>query len=146
MRGKTGVARLALETGAPVVPLAMWGVQHIFDPRTKKLSLRPRVPVSVTAGPPVDLSKFAGAAPSRAVLDEMTDEIMLRVRDLLGQLRGETPPPLYERPARRPAGSPPHEPAANPPDESAEVPGSGPDGRLRDESVEGPRGDQERAQ
>ena len=44
MRGKTGAARLALATGAPVVPVAMWGPQRIFDPRTKKLRLRPRTP------------------------------------------------------------------------------------------------------
>ena len=65
MRGKTGAARLWLATGAPVVPIVMWGPQQLFDPRTKKLRLRPRTPVTVVAGPPVDLSRWAGAAPSR---------------------------------------------------------------------------------
>jgi 1-acyl-sn-glycerol-3-phosphate acyltransferase len=104
MRGKTGVARLALATGAPVIPVAMWGPEKIFDPRTKKLSLRPRIPVTVVAGPPVDLSPWAGATPSRAVLDEMTDAIMLRLRDMLAEIRGGTPPPLWSPPAKRRAG------------------------------------------
>ncbi|WP_422734100.1 lysophospholipid acyltransferase family protein [Micromonospora sp. WMMD558] len=101
MKGKTGAARLALATGAPVIPLAMWGPERIFDPRTNRLSPRPRIPVSVVAGPPVDLSPWTGATPTKAVLEEMTDAIMLRLRDLLAEIRDETPPPLWERPARR---------------------------------------------
>lgn len=101
MRGKTGVARLALATGAPVIPVATWGPQRIVHPRTRKLSLRPRIPVTVVAGPPVDLSKWAGATPTRAVLDEMTDAIMLRLRDMLAEIRGATPPPLWSPPRQR---------------------------------------------
>ena len=101
MRGKTGAARLALVTGAPVVPMAHWGAQEVFDPRTGKFRFHPGTPVSVTAGEPVDLSRWAGAAPTRAVLDEMTDKIMLDVRDLLAELRGGEPPALFDRPARR---------------------------------------------
>src|SRR5439155_16063690 len=71
MRGKTGAARLWLATGAPVVPIVMWGPQQIFDPRTKKLRLRPRTPVTVVAGPPVDLSRWAGAAPTTQTLNEI---------------------------------------------------------------------------
>jgi 1-acyl-sn-glycerol-3-phosphate acyltransferase len=96
MRGKTGVARLALATGVPVIPMAMWGPERIFDPRTAKLRLRPRTPVTVVAGPPVDLSRFADAAPTKEVLTEMTEVIMLRLRDLLAEVRGGTPPPLYQ--------------------------------------------------
>jgi 1-acyl-sn-glycerol-3-phosphate acyltransferase len=95
MRGKTGAARLALTTGAPVVPIVMWGPQRIFDPRTHRLKLRPRIPVTVVAGPPVDLSRWAGAEPTSATLYEMTDAIMLRLRDLLAEVRGGTPPPLW---------------------------------------------------
>lgn len=95
MRGKTGVARLALATGAPVIPVATWGPEKIFDPRTKKVRLLPKVPVSLWAAPPVDLSKWAGAEPTGAVLNEMTDAVMLRLRDLLAEIRGEAPPPLW---------------------------------------------------
>ncbi|MBB4957568.1 lysophospholipid acyltransferase family protein [Micromonospora polyrhachis] len=100
MRAKTGAARLALTTGAPVIPVVMWGPEKLFDPRTKKLGLRPRLPVTVVAGPPVDLSRWADAAPTKTTLDEMTDEIMLRLRDMLAELRGETPPPLWAPPTR----------------------------------------------
>jgi 1-acyl-sn-glycerol-3-phosphate acyltransferase len=104
MRGKTGAARLALVTGAPVVPMATWGAQRVHDPRTNKISLKPRVPVSVTAGKPVDLSRFQGAAPTKAVLEQMTEQIQLASRDLLGELRAETPPPLFPN-ARRASGT-----------------------------------------
>ncbi|MFU8871126.1 lysophospholipid acyltransferase family protein [Micromonospora sp. SL4-19] len=100
MKGKTGAARLALATGAPVIPVAMCGPEKMFDPRTARLGLRPRTPVTVVAGPPIDLSRWAGATPSRAVLEEMTDTIMLRIRDMVAEIRGGTPPPLWERPAR----------------------------------------------
>jgi 1-acyl-sn-glycerol-3-phosphate acyltransferase len=109
MRGKTGAARLALVTGAPVVPMATWGAHRVHDPRTGKITVRPRVPVSVSVGKPVDLSRWRGEAPTRAVLDQMTEVIQLATRDLLGELRGETPPPLYQV-SRRPAG--PAEPIA----------------------------------
>jgi 1-acyl-sn-glycerol-3-phosphate acyltransferase len=114
MRGKTGAARLALVTGAPVVPVAMWGPQRVFDPRTQRLVLRPRMPVQVTVGPPVDLSQWQGATPTRAVLDEMTDAILLSIRDLLAGLRGGTPPPLYELPSRPPRPDPPANPVPAP--------------------------------
>jgi 1-acyl-sn-glycerol-3-phosphate acyltransferase len=100
MRGKTGAARLALLTGAPVVPIANWGPQAIFDPRTNRLKLR-RSHVTVTTGEPVDLSRWAGLEPTRAVLEEMTEQIMLDVRDLLAEIRDGEAPALYDRPARR---------------------------------------------
>jgi 1-acyl-sn-glycerol-3-phosphate acyltransferase len=100
MRGKTGAARLALVTGAQVIPIANWGAYRIFDPRTQKLSLKPRTPVTVTAGKPVDLSRWEGAAPSREVLAEMTDAIMLDIRDLLATVRDGEPPELFDPPAR----------------------------------------------
>jgi hypothetical protein len=79
----------------------MWGPERIFDPRTARFRIRPRMPVTVVAGPPVDLSRWAGATPSREVLTEMTDAIMLRLRDMLAEIRGGTPPPLYAPSARR---------------------------------------------
>ncbi|MFG3601833.1 lysophospholipid acyltransferase family protein [Micromonospora chersina] len=100
MKGKTGAARLALATGAPVIPVAMVGPERMFDPRTARIGLRPRTPVTVVAGPPIDLSRWAGATPTRAILEEMTDTIMLRIRDMVAEIRGGTPPPLWERPAR----------------------------------------------
>ncbi len=60
MRGKTGAARVALETGCPVVPLAQWGSHRVLSPYGKDLRLVPPQGVQVAAGPPVDLSAFQG--------------------------------------------------------------------------------------
>jgi len=91
-RGKTGIARLYLQTGAPVVPIVTWGPEKVFDPRSRKLRIRPRTPVTVIAGPPLDLSKWEGAQPTAANLYAITDEIMAVLRDMLAQLRGELAP------------------------------------------------------
>jgi 1-acyl-sn-glycerol-3-phosphate acyltransferase len=96
MRGKTGAARLWLTTGAPVVPVAMWGPQKLFDPRTRKLRPVPRTPVTVVAGPPLDLSKWVGATANAATLAEITEHIMLVLRDMVAEIRGGTPPSLWQ--------------------------------------------------
>lgn len=95
MQGKTGAARLALVTGVPVVPIAQWGAQRIFDPISGHWRVRPRTPVTVAAGPPVDLSRWAGAQPTRGPLQEITDEVMERLRQMLAGIRGEPAPDLY---------------------------------------------------
>lgn len=92
MRGKTGTARLWLATGAPVVPVVSWGPQRIFDPRTKKPRLRPGTPVTVAAGPPIDLSRYAGAEVTAANLQEIMDVVMGRLTAMLAEIRGELPP------------------------------------------------------
>lgn len=99
MRGKTGVARLWLATGAPVVPVAMWGPERLFDPRTKRLRPVPRTPVTVVAGAPLDLSPFSGATPNATTLGEITDFIMLSLRDMVAGIRGAPAPPLWSAPA-----------------------------------------------
>ena len=109
MRGKTGAARLALVTGAPVVPMATWGAQGVHDVRSGRIKLGHRVPVQVAVGKPVDLGRWSGEAPTRAVLEEMTEAIQLATRDLLAELRDEPAPPLYQVSRRGPAG--PEQPA-----------------------------------
>jgi 1-acyl-sn-glycerol-3-phosphate acyltransferase len=103
MVAKTGVARLALETGAPVVPIAHWGAQRILPYGTYLPKLLPRKTVQIVAGPPVDLSEFAGQPLSNQVLRAATDKIMADVATLLGGLRGLTPPaePFHPAVARR---------------------------------------------
>ncbi|MBV9821970.1 MAG: hypothetical protein JO144_06955, partial [Actinobacteria bacterium] len=62
----------------------------------------PRKRVTVSAGPPVDLSDFAGSEPTARVLHEMTDRIMAAVRDQVAEIRQEQPPTgFYRRPAPR---------------------------------------------
>jgi 1-acyl-sn-glycerol-3-phosphate acyltransferase len=106
MQGKTGAARLALLTGAPVIPIVNWGAQNIHNPLTGRVRLRPRTPVTVSAGPPIDLGPFAGApASSPEVLREITDIIMRRLRADLAVIRGEPDPggPLHPQPVRSPS-------------------------------------------
>jgi 1-acyl-sn-glycerol-3-phosphate acyltransferase len=101
MRGKTGAARLALATGAPVIPVAMWGPEKVFDPRNHKLSLRPGHEMIIQAGPPIDLSKWQDAKPTSTTLYAITDEIMMVLRDMVAKIRGGSPPPLWTPAAAR---------------------------------------------
>ena len=94
MQGKTGAARVALETKAPVVPLAQWGAHLAVPPyaRHKRLRLFPRKTFTVRAGPPVDLSRFYGKELTAEVLREATDTIMEAVTEQLAEIRGEPAP------------------------------------------------------
>jgi 1-acyl-sn-glycerol-3-phosphate acyltransferase len=105
MVGKTGVARLALVTGAPVIPVAHWGAQDILPYGSKRPHLVPRHLVRMLAGPPVDLSPYAGQPLSRDVLRAATAAVMADITGLLAQLRGEPPPatPFDPAAARRAA-------------------------------------------
>jgi 1-acyl-sn-glycerol-3-phosphate acyltransferase len=92
MKGKTGAARVALLTGAPVIPIAQWGPQEVLPPYTKRIRLFPRKTMRMIAGPPVDLSEFAGRDLDADVLHEVTEKIMSAIAELLGEIRGEQPP------------------------------------------------------
>jgi 1-acyl-sn-glycerol-3-phosphate acyltransferase len=92
MTAKTGIARLALATGVPVIPVAHWGTHEILPYGDKKPKLFPRKTVRTVAGPPVDLSEWAGQHTSAKALRAATDAIMAEVTAMVGQLRGETPP------------------------------------------------------
>jgi len=81
-RGKTGVARLAIETGVPVVPVAVVGTD-IVAPPGKKFGrwTRPRV----RFGKPLDFSRYEGLENDRFILRSATDEIMYEIMRLSGQ-------------------------------------------------------------
>jgi 1-acyl-sn-glycerol-3-phosphate acyltransferase len=98
MVARTGVARLALTTGAPVVPVACWGAQVILPYGDKKPRLFPRKTVQITAGPPVDLSAFAGKPLTAETLRAATNAIMTDVTKLLAGLRGEEAPAEFYDP------------------------------------------------
>lgn len=104
MRARTGVARLALTAGVPVLPVAQWGAQEIHRRGGRVHPLR-RPVVTTVVGEPVDLSRWAGAAQTPAVLREVTEALMGEVTGLLAGVRGEEPPeqPFTWRPARRSA-------------------------------------------
>jgi 1-acyl-sn-glycerol-3-phosphate acyltransferase len=81
-RGKIGVARMALEAGVPVIPVAMIGTFEV-QPQGKIL---PRVKrVGVRFGEPLDFSRYAGLEDDRFVLRSMTDEIMYELMLLSNQ-------------------------------------------------------------
>jgi 1-acyl-sn-glycerol-3-phosphate acyltransferase len=92
MRGKTGVARMALATGVPVIPIAQWGGQLVLPRRSFLPRLLPRKTLHVVAGLPVDLSDLVGQKPTRDVLAAATERIMAAITDLLAGIRDETPP------------------------------------------------------
>jgi 1-acyl-sn-glycerol-3-phosphate acyltransferase len=129
MTGQTGAARMALKTGAKVVPVASWGAHELMPYKKgeqkglagslkKGVHPLPRKKMRVIAGPPVDLSRYAGLPLDRDTLRAATDDIMAAITGLLGELRGEEPPAepfdhhkvLEER--RRAAAAEAAEPAA----------------------------------
>ena len=93
MQGKTGAARIALTTGAPVIPVAQWGAHEILPPYGKRPRLLPRKTMRVLAGPAVDLDDFRGRELTGDVLRGATDRIMEAVTELLARLRDEPAPP-----------------------------------------------------
>jgi 1-acyl-sn-glycerol-3-phosphate acyltransferase len=81
-RGKTGVARLALESGAPVVPVALLNTDEI-QPTGR---LIPRVlPVRIRFGKPLDFTRYAASRGDRLAERAITDEIMYELMTLTGR-------------------------------------------------------------
>lgn len=92
MKGHTGAARLALKTGAPVVPVVHWGDQEFFPRYGKMIRPFPRKRATVKVGDPIDLSAFHGLPLTKKVLSEATEVIMSAITDEVKSLRGGTPP------------------------------------------------------
>lgn len=99
MQGRTGIARLVLLCpDVPVVPVGQWGAQRRQGWR--RLVPRRRVAAG-RVGEPLDLSAFRGREPDADVLREITDTVMIAVRALVAELRGERPPETFYVPAGR---------------------------------------------
>lgn len=81
-RGKTGVARMALEAGVPVIPVAMINTD-VVQPTGKVIPRLGRV--GIKFGKPLDFSRYAGMEGDRFVLRSITDEIMYELMLLSGQ-------------------------------------------------------------
>ncbi len=97
MHSRTGVARLALSSGAPVVPMVHWGTHDVLDGYHRRYRPLPRTRVTVRCGEPVDLSAYRGRPVDAVVLREVTDLVMGRVRDLLAEVRAEPAPTAFYR-------------------------------------------------
>jgi 1-acyl-sn-glycerol-3-phosphate acyltransferase len=81
-KGKTGVARMALEAGVPVIPTVMIGTDKV-NPIGSKMWYPHRVKLII--GRPLDFSRYEGMSGDRFVERSMTDEIMYRIMELSGQ-------------------------------------------------------------
>lgn len=87
-RGHTGVARLALRSGAPIVPIGLVGTRECQPPdRTLPKFF---TPITIRFGEPIDVSRFAGQEGDRLVLRQITDELMFEIRELSGQEYDDT--------------------------------------------------------
>ncbi|MCF7548329.1 MULTISPECIES: 1-acyl-sn-glycerol-3-phosphate acyltransferase [Pseudonocardia] len=81
-KGKTGVARMALEANVPVIPVAMIGTDKV-NPIGSTLWRPGHVHVKI--GEPLDFSRYEGMAGDRFIERSMTDEIMYSLMELSGQ-------------------------------------------------------------
>lgn len=81
-RGHTGVARLALRTGAPIVPVGLVGTDEIQATDAKMPRLFKRV--TIRFGAPIPVEHFRGREDDRLVLRQITDEVMFEIRELAG--------------------------------------------------------------
>ena len=81
-RGKTGVARMVLEAGVPVIPVGLVGM-FALQPAGRLMPKPGKVEVRI--GKPLDFSRYAGMEGDRFVLRSITDEIMYELMLLSGQ-------------------------------------------------------------
>jgi 1-acyl-sn-glycerol-3-phosphate acyltransferase len=82
-RGHTGPARLALRTGAPLIPVGLRGTDRI-QPAGASLP-QPFRSVQVNIGAPIDVTRYTDRADDRLVLRQLIDEVMFEIRKLSGQ-------------------------------------------------------------
>ncbi|WP_114204040.1 lysophospholipid acyltransferase family protein [Janibacter anophelis] len=81
-RGRTGVARMALTAGVPVIPVAMIDTDKAQPTGQKIPNIRP---VGIKIGKPLDFSRYEGMEGDRFVLRSITDEIMYELMQLSDQ-------------------------------------------------------------
>ena len=82
-RGHTGPARLALRTGAPIIPVGIRGSREVMPPDAKFPA--PFRPVSLAFGRPISPDRYRDRANDRLVLRQLIDEVMYEIRQLSGQ-------------------------------------------------------------
>jgi 1-acyl-sn-glycerol-3-phosphate acyltransferase len=92
MAGKTGVARLALASRVPVIPIAQWGATELLPRYSKRLRPFPRKQIYVIVGRAVPLDDLYDRPRDSAVLREATERVLDAITALLEQIRGESAP------------------------------------------------------
>ncbi|MDO4665804.1 MAG: lysophospholipid acyltransferase family protein [Actinomycetaceae bacterium] len=103
MQGKTGVARLALRTHAPVVPVAQWGAHEVLAYRDRHFHLWPRKTIHVQAMPPVDLTDlYERGEDDHDAVKEATGRIIAALTKGVATFRpGEIPPRTPVQPSQK---------------------------------------------
>lgn len=92
MTAKSGAARIALSTGAPLIPVAQWGPEKILPSGAKVPRFFPRRTMHVVAGPPIDLSAYVGLELNAELLLAASEQIMAAITALLEKIRDELAP------------------------------------------------------
>lgn len=108
LTGKPGVARLAVESGAPVVPVALWDTEKVWPRKARLPNVRPWLPgapwrpvVRVRVGEPLFLKAPAGREDDKETLDGLVQQVMDRIASLLpDEVRSARPPLSDEELAR----------------------------------------------
>jgi 1-acyl-sn-glycerol-3-phosphate acyltransferase len=90
MQGRTGVARLALAAEVPVLPIAVWGSQAVWQ-REGLRNVSFGRPIWLKAGPPLDFSEFEGRQDDAMALRKVTDRVMEELTGLVLDLRERYP-------------------------------------------------------
>lgn len=92
MTGKTGAARIALLSGAPVIPIAQWGPEQVMRPYRKEFKIFPRKTMRIKVGAPVKLDDLRDQPITGEILTEATNRIMDAITTQLAELRNEPAP------------------------------------------------------
>lgn len=90
MRAKTGIARLSLAARVPVLPVAIWGSQHVWQ-RSGARSLTFGRPIWVKAGTPIDFSEYDDDPDDRRAVEAVTERVMDELSILVEDLRSRYP-------------------------------------------------------
>ena len=102
MVGRLGMIRLALSTGAPVIPVGQWGVHELLPKGEKLPKVLPRHTSAIRIGQESDLEWLRTMEqPTSKDLAEATEQVMGEITDLMAPLRSGTPPEKRFNPARR---------------------------------------------
>lgn len=91
MSGRTGAVRVALATGAPLIPVCQDGAQDVMWPYSRRLHLFGRKKYTVVVGDAMDLSMYAGKPLTEELLHEATGRLMDTLTDMLIDIRGRRP-------------------------------------------------------
>ncbi|MCC0765752.1 lysophospholipid acyltransferase family protein [Micrococcus luteus] len=92
MAGRNGAVRLALQTGAPLIPVGQWGIQELLPYGGRSLRVLPRKTARIRVGAPVDLADLRDRPVTAGTLREGTGRMMAAITDLVAELRGEPAP------------------------------------------------------